>query len=123
MATKGEDVLMRLWVGMSLAAVALAAAGCGGGGGAGQKTTATTSSTAEAKLVLASAPQKVKDANSSKFSYSITVDSEQLSAPITIPGDGEFDYANKEGRLTMDYGQVLSAAGRSGNGEMEIIAK
>jgi hypothetical protein len=123
MATKGEDVLMRLWVGISLAAAALAVAGCGGGGGGGEKTTTTTSSSAEAKLVLASAPQKVKEANSSKFSYSITVDSDQLDNPITIPGEGEFDYANKEGRLTMDYGQVLSAAGQSGSGEMEIIAK
>jgi hypothetical protein len=120
MATEGADVLMQLRMGLILAVAVLAAAGCGGGGGGGGTT--TTSSNADAKLVLASAPDKVKAANSSKFSFSITVDSDQLSNALTIPGDGEFNYADNAGKVTMDYTDVLSAAGQSGNGEMEIIA-
>jgi hypothetical protein len=117
---------MRLRVGMALAAVAaFAAAGCGGGGGGGTSSPASTSNgtSSNAKAVLAAAPGKVKDANSSKVSFSITVDSDKLDDPLTVPGSGEFDYAAKEGRLTMDYGSVLSAAGRSGNGDMEILTK
>ena len=116
---------MRLRVGVVLAAAAaIAAAGCGGGGG-GSSTSSTTTSGAsrDAKRVLAAAPGKVKDANSSKVSFSIAVDSDQLANEITIPGSGEFDYAGKEGRLTLDYGAVLSAAGQSGNGEMEVLTK
>lgn len=120
---------MRLRVGVVLAAAAaIAAAGCGGGGG-GSSTSSTSASTTtsgasrDAKRVLAAAPGKVKDANSSKVSFSIAVDSDQLANEITIPGSGEFDYAGKEGRLTLDYGAVLSAAGQSGNGEMEVLTK
>ena len=117
---------MRLRVGVVLAAAAaIAAAGCGGGGG-GSSTSATKTTSGEsrdAKRVLAAAPGKVKDANSSKVSFSIAVDSDQLANEITIPGSGEFDYAGKEGRLTLDYGAVLSAAGQSGNGEMEVLTK
>jgi hypothetical protein len=106
------------------AAAAFAAAGCGGGGGGGGTTATTvTGTTSDAKAVLAAAPQKVQDANSSKVSFSITVDSDQLSSPLTIPAQGEFDYAAREGRMTMDYSGVLSAAGQSGSGEMEILAK
>jgi hypothetical protein len=116
---------MRLRVGAVLvAAAALAAAACGGGEGGGSSTSSTdTGTNSDAKSVLAAAPQKVKDANSSKVGFSITIDSDQLSSPITIPGDGEFDYAAKEGRLTMDYGDVLEAAGQSGDGDMEILTK
>ena len=117
---------MRLRVGMALAAVAVfAAAGCGGGGGDGGSSTASTSTgtSSDAKAVLAAAPAKVKNANSSKVSFSITVDSDKLENPLTVPGSGEFDYAAKEGRLTMNYGSVLSAAGQSGNGNMEILTK
>lgn len=116
---------MRLRVGMVLAAAAaFAAAGCGGGGGGGTTTSATdTGTSSDAKAVLAAAPQKVKNANSSKVSFSITIDSDKLSDALTIPGEGEFDYAAKEGRLTMDYGSVLSAAGQSGSGDMEILTK
>ena len=117
---------MRLRVGVVLAAAAaIAAAGCGGGGGGSSTSSTTTTSGAsrDAKRVLAAAPGKVKDANSSKVSFSIAVDSDQLANEITIPGSGEFDYAGKEGRLTLDYGAVLSAAGQSGNGEMEVLTK
>jgi hypothetical protein len=113
---------MRVPVGLALiAAVAVVAAGCGGGGGSSSSTSEGTSS--DAKSVLAAAPQKVQNANSSKASFSITISSDKLENPITIPGSGDFDYAAKEGRLTMDYGDVLSAAGQSGNGEMEILTK
>lgn len=124
---------MRLRVGMVLvAAAALAASACGGGGGSttttsgGGTTTTTQTTTAtsqDAKRVLALAPAKVKNANSSKVSFSITVDSDKLAKPISIPGDGAFDYSAKEGRLTMDYGEVLSAAGQAGSGEMEVLTK
>jgi len=117
---------MRLRVGVVLAAAAaIAAAGCGGGGGGSSTSATKTTSGAsrDAKRVLAAAPGKVKDANSSKVSFSIAVDSDQLANEITIPGSGEFDYAGKEGRLTLDYGAVLSAAGQSGNGEMEVLTK
>ena len=122
---------MRLRVGVVLAAAAaIAASGCGGGGGGSSTSSSTmTSSSAtsgasrDAKRVLAAAPGKVKDANSSKVSFSIAVDSDKLANQITIPGSGEFDYAGKEGRLTLDYGAVLSVAGQSGNGEMEVLTK
>jgi hypothetical protein len=119
---------MRLRVGMVLVAgAALAAAACGGGGGSNSSTTTgattTNSSSSDAKRLLAAAPQKVKNANSSKVSFSITVDSDKLSSPLTIPGSGEFDYSSKEGRLSMDYGSVLQAAGQSGDGTMEVLNK
>ena len=124
---------MRLRVGVVLAAAAaIAAAGCGGGGDGGGTSTSssmttsssTTSGTSrDAKRVLAAAPGKVKDANSSKVSFTIAVDSDKLANEVTIPGSGEFDYAGKEGRLTLDYGAVLSVAGQSGNGEMEVLTK
>jgi hypothetical protein len=118
---------MRLRVGMVLAAAAaIVAAGCGGGGGGGSTTSSkvtTGETTQNAALVLAAAPQKVKAANSSKVSFSISIDSDKLSNALSIPGTGEFDYSAKEGRLTMDYGDVLTAAGQSGSGEMEILTK
>ena len=117
---------MRLRVGaVLLAAAAIVAAGCGGGGGGESSTSSSTSSTttttSDAKALLAAAPQKVQDANSSKISFSISIDSDALANELTIPGSGEFDYAAKEGRLTMDYGDVLKAAGENGSGEMEIL--
>jgi LppX/LprAFG-like lipoprotein len=116
---------MRLRVGMVVvAAAAMVAAGCGGGGGGGNSTSSTdTGTSSDAKSVVAAAPEKVKDANSSKVGLSITVDSDQLSSPLTIPVNGEFDYAANAGRLTMDYGDVLEAAGQSADGEMEILTK
>jgi hypothetical protein len=105
------------------AAAAFAAAGCGGGGGGSSTASTGTGTSSDARAVLAAAPGKVKNANSSKVSFSITVDSDTLEDPLTVPGSGEFDYAAKEGRLTMDYGSVLSAAGQSGNGDMEILTK
>ncbi|MBA3718120.1 MAG: hypothetical protein H0W87_07845 [Actinobacteria bacterium] len=111
---------MRLRVGIFLGVVALVVAGCGGGGGGGGKTT-TGGSSSDVKRVLADAPQKVKDANSSKVSFSITIESDKLANALTIPGEGEFDYAKKQGRMTMDYSDVLSAAGQSGSGQMEIL--
>ncbi len=122
---------MRLRVGVVLAAAAaIAAAGCGGGGGSSTSSTSSTSTSTttsgasrDAKRVLAAAPGKVKDANSSKVSFTIAVASDKLANEITIPGSGEFDYAGKEGRLTMDYGDVLSAAGQSGNGELQVLTK
>ena len=119
---------MRLRVGVVLAAAAaIAAAGCGGGGGGGGTSTSTSSTStgtsSDAKTVLAAVPQNVKNANSSKVGFSITVDSDKLSSPITVPGSGEFDYAAKEGSLTMDYGDVLQAAGQSGSGDMQILTK
>src|SRR5262249_21736091 len=127
-ATEGEDVLMRLRVGLVLvAAAALAASACGGGGGGSTGTTERGTPTGapdqDAKRVLALAPAKVKKANSSKVSFSIKVNSDKLANEITIPGNGEFDYSAKEGRLTMDYSEVLSAAGQSGSGEMQVLNK
>ena len=115
---------MRLRVGAVLVAVAaIAAAGCGGGGGGSSTSSSSTAATSDAKRLLAAAPQKVENADSSKVSFSITIDSDQLGSALTIPGEGQFDYKAKEGRLTMDYGDVLGALGQSGSGEMEILTK
>lgn len=107
-------------------AATLAAAGCGGGGGGGGSTTTTgqttTGTTSDAARVLAAAPGKVKSASSSKFKLTISVDSDQLANKLEIPAEGEWDYAKKAGRMTMDYGAVLSAAGASGSGTMDILA-
>jgi hypothetical protein len=115
---------MRTRAGLVLVAAALAA-GCGGGGGGGSTTSSnptTTTTNADAAAVLAAAPGKVKAANSSKFKLTIGVESEALTSKLEIPAEGEFDYANKTGRISMDYGDVLSAAGASGSGSMEILA-
>ena len=117
---------MRTRAGFVLVAVALAAAGCGGGGGGGGSTTTTgrttTGTTADAARVLAATAGKVKSASSSKFKLTISIDSDQLSSKLEIPAEGEWDYAQKAGRMTMDYGAVLSAAGASGSGTMDILA-
>jgi hypothetical protein len=116
---------MRLRAGAVLvAAAAIVAAGCGGGSGGGSSTSSSdTGQTSDARALLTAAPAKVANANSSKVSFSISIDSDQLPSALTIPGQGQFDYKAKEGRLTMDYGDVLSAAGQSGNGKMEIRSK
>jgi hypothetical protein len=115
---------MRLRVGAVLvAAAAVAAAACGGGGGGSSTSSSSTAPMSDAKALLAAAPQKVANASSSTVSFSITIDSDQLGSALTIPGQGQFDYKTKEGRLTMDYGDVLNAAGQNGSGEVQILTK
>ena len=115
---------MRLRVGAVLVgAAAIAAAGCGGGGGGSSTTSSSTGTMSDAAALLAAAPQKVEDATSSKVSFSITIDSDQLPNTLTIPGHGQFDYKTREGRMTLDYGDALSAAGQNGSGAMEILTK
>jgi hypothetical protein len=118
-AAEGADVLrLGALLGALLAASALVLGACGGGGDQQQK-----SASVDAKRVLASAPQKAANAGSSKVSFSYTIDSEALSRPITTTGEGEFDYARREGRLTFDVGDLLAAAGQSSvGGTIELIA-
>jgi len=102
------------------AAAALVLAGCGGGGGGGHAQEAKPAPPG-AKRLLASAPQKVAKAGSSRLSFTYTIDTEALSRPITMSGEGTFDYARSEGRMTMDIGAFLTAAGKSGPGRVDVI--
>jgi hypothetical protein len=118
MAAEGAHVL-RLVAGLgTLAAAAVVLAGCGGGGGQAEETKPASPG---AKRLLASAPQKVANAGSSRMSFTYTVDTEALSKPITMTGEGAFDYARSEGRMSMDIGAFLTAAGKSGSGAVDVI--
>jgi hypothetical protein len=122
MATAGKNILRLVARLAALAgAAALVLAGCGGGGGSSSTEARTTTAPTAAKRLLASVPQKAANAGSSRVSFSYTIDSEALSKPITMTGRGEFDYAKSEGRMSMDIGAFLTAAGQSGSGKVDVI--
>lgn len=104
---------------LCLAAGALALAGCGGGGGGGE---AVATGGEGASAVLAAAAESATEAGSSRVSFTITTQVPQQEAPVTLRGEGEFDYVNQVGTLTYDLGELFSAAGVEGSDEpAEVI--
>ncbi len=105
----------------ALAALALAACGGGSGDSGGDAALVTTGGDV-ADSILAAAATNATDAGSSKVAFTITTQVPQQEGPITLTGEGAFDYAGKKGQLTYDFGDLLGSLGQSGSNEpVEII--
>lgn len=102
-----------------LAALALAA--CGGGGNGGGDGAAVPTGGDSADSVLAAAATNASGAGSSKVAFTITVQVPQQEGPITLSGDGAFDYETQQGELTYDFGDLFAASGQSLPGADEPI--
>jgi hypothetical protein len=105
--------------------VALALAACGGGGDdadtqGGETAAATT--TASEESILASVASNAENAGSSKVAFTITTQIPQQEGPITLTGEGEFDYTGQQGTLTYDFSELLGTLGQQDAAEpAEII--
>jgi hypothetical protein len=106
-----------------LAALALAACGGGSDSDEGSDTTsAATTTTGPEESVLAAAASNAADSGSSKVSFSITTQIPQQEAPVTLTGEGEFDYETRQGRVTYDFSPLLGALGQDASSDpAEII--
>jgi hypothetical protein len=103
-----------------LAALALAACGGGSSSGGGEAVATTESGSADA--LLAAAATKATDAGSSKVDFTITTQIPGQEGPVNLTGNGEFDYANQQGKLTYDFSELFAAAGQPvGNEPVEVI--
>lgn len=104
-----------------LAAVFLAACGGGSSGGEGGETVATTEA-ASGDSVLAAAATKATTAGSSKVDFTITTQIPGQDGPVTLSGNGAFDYENQTGQLTYDFSELFAATGQSlGDDPVEVI--
>lgn len=116
--------MRRLTVILILALASLALAACGGGssdGGGGGDAGVSTGG-ASAGSILASAATNATGAGSSKVAFTITTQVPQQEGPITLTGEGAFDYEAKTGQLTYDFGDLLGSLGQGASEEpVEII--
>jgi hypothetical protein len=62
-------------------------------------------------------------AHSARVSYSATFDIATAPAPVEMTGEGAFDYARHEGRMTFDMSQILQQEGGApeGSGRVDMI--
>jgi hypothetical protein len=116
--------MRRLTFILILALASLALVACGGGsdgGGDGDEAAVSTGGDA-ADNILASAATNAAGAGSSKVAFTITTQVPQQEGPITLTGEGAFDYEAKAGQLTYDFGDLLGSLGQGGSEEpVEII--
>jgi hypothetical protein len=104
----------------ALATLALAA--CGGGSGDGSDDGAAVSTGGDsAESVLASAATSAASAGSSSVDFTITVQVPEQEGPLTLSGDGAFDYETQQGQLTYDFGDLFAATGQTLPGADEPI--
>jgi len=99
-----------------LASLALAA--CGGGGGGGEVATTPDGGNA----VLASAAEQTSATGSSKVDFTLVTDlpPELSQKPVTLTGQGEFDYANRQGQVTYDFSQLFATLGQKSSDPVEM---
>jgi hypothetical protein len=93
---------------LAAALLLVAAVACGGGGGDGEGGGSDT--------LLAAAADAAKDAESAHVD--MTVDISLGGQDVTLEAEGEFDFTEKIGTMTMN---ASSAAGMPGVGTMEVI--
>jgi hypothetical protein len=102
---------MRRTVISSVAAIVLFASGC--------------SSALSPGATVAQAPAATKGARSARVAYSAIFDIAAAPGPgpISMSGEGLFDYAQKRGRMVFDMSEVLQPGGSppEGSGEVEMI--
>jgi hypothetical protein len=119
--------MRRLTLILIAALAALALAACGGGsdgssedsGGGDGAAVSTGGESAEA--ILASAATNAAGAGSSNVDFSITIQVPQQEGPLTLSGDGAFNYETQQGELTYDFGDLFAATGQSLPGADEPI--
>lgn len=91
-----------------LAAFALAA--CGGGSGGGDAVVSTEADSADS--ILAAAASNASGARSSKVDFTVTMQVPGQEGPVTLSGQGAFDYEARQGQLTYDFGDLFAALGQ-----------
>ena len=100
---------------IATAAAVLALAACGGG----------DEPSAEPGEAVAAAATNTAEADSSKIAFTATfgvptgVEGEATEGALS--GEGEFDYENRRGRLTVDLGDLLAEAGLPGDASFELL--
>ena len=116
----------RILLTLSAVVAALALAACGGGGSSASTQSAgegaaTTSAGSDA--VLVSAASKATNAGSSKVDFVITTQIPGKDGPVTLKGNGAFDYKAQQGKLTYDFSELFAATGQSalGNEPVQVI--
>lgn len=98
--------------------VAALALGACGGGGDGAETTAgqaTAGETAPSASPLALAASETKGVGSSRIDITSIVPAGPGQEPVTLAGEGAFDYASQQGRMTFDFGALLGSLGAGEN--------
>jgi len=100
-----------------LAALALAA--CGGGSGGGDAAVETEAGSADS--ILAAAASNASGAGSSKVDFTVTMQIPEQEGPVTLSGQGAFDYEARRGQLTYDFGDLFAALGQSLPGADEPV--
>jgi hypothetical protein len=96
-------------------AAVLALAACGGG----------EEPSVEPGEAVAAAATNTAEAGSSKIAFTATfgvpTGAEGEVTEGALSGEGEFDYENRRGRLTVDLGDLLSEAGLPGDASFELL--
>lgn len=114
--------MRRLTYILVLALAALALAACGGGSSDGGDEAAVTTGGESADAILASAATNAAGAGSSQVAFTITTQVPQQEGPITLTGEGAFDYEAQKGQLTYDFGDLLGSLGQGASDEpVELI--
>jgi hypothetical protein len=100
----------RLLLGLAAPLVALALAGCGGG--EGQEAAAPAATTGDAAGILASAGSETAEAGSSRVAFTIATEIPGVQEePVEFTGEGAFDYAERTGSATFDFGELFASLG------------
>jgi len=114
--------MRKLLAAVAAAAGALVVAACGGGGHESAPPPATGAQ--EAAGVLVSAASDTANAGSSKVAFTFTTQlpPEVQQEPVTFTGEGAFDYVNRKGKVTYDFGELFSSLGLpAGDDPVEAI--
>lgn len=99
-----------------LAALSLAA--CGGGSG-GDAVVSTQAGSADS--ILAAAASNASGAGSSRVDFTVTMQIPEQEGPVTLSGQGAFDYEARRGELTYDFGDLFAALGQTLPGADEPV--
>jgi hypothetical protein len=101
----------------------LAFAACGGDDdGGGGEAVATTAASAPDEGTLAAAASNATEAGSSKVEFTVTTQVPEQEGPVTVSGEGVFDYATRQGTLTYDLSELLDSLGQDASSEpVEMI--
>ena len=94
---------------------ALVLAACGGSGSSNETPDGGSA-------VLASAAETTRDAGSSKVAFTLTTElpPEVSEEPVTLTGEGVFDYANRTGQVSYDFWDLLATFGQTSSDPVEI---
>lgn len=112
--------MRRVWPLAVALVAALALAACGGS--SSESGDAADTARADAQAVLAAAASNAASSGSSKLTFSVTTQVPGQEAPVSLTGEGEFDYETRRGRMTYDFGPLFQALGEQADvGPAEFI--